>query len=89
MADFCYFDDVFQGMHKFGPARCVGAISTNGGIEWVVVITKAKKQDNANGIVESSYDLHIYLQCSNIPLQGLDRHMHTKNGNNIRSILPI
>ena len=30
-----------------------------------------------------------YLQWGNIPLQGLDRHMCTKNGSNIRVLLLI
>ena len=34
-------------------------VSENGGVGWVMVITKTKKEDNANGRVKISNDVHM------------------------------
>ena len=34
---------------------------------------KTRKQDDTNSRVQSSYDVYMYPQRANIPLQGLDR----------------
>ena len=47
------------------------------GVGWVVAKAKTKKQDNTNSRVYSGYDVHIYPQWANIPLQGLDRRVLT------------
>ena len=47
------------------------------GLGWVVAKSKTKKQDNTNGRAYSGYDVHMYPQWVNSPLQGLDRHTLT------------
>ena len=42
-------------------------------VGWVVAKTKTKKQEYTNGRVWSGYDVHMYPQRANIPLQSLDR----------------
>ena len=44
-----------------------------GGVEWVVTTAKTKRWHNANDRVYSGYDVHMYPQWANIPLQDLDR----------------
>ena len=43
--------------------------------EWVVAKAKTKKPEDTNKIVE--FDVHMYPQRANIPLQGLDRRVLT------------
>ena len=47
------------------------------GVGWVVAKAKTKKQDNTNGRARSGYDVHMYPQWANNPLQGLDKHILT------------
>ena len=51
-------------------------------MEWVVATAKAKKRDDTNGRIKSGYDIHMYPQWLNNPLQGLNRHVLT-----VRAIL--
>ena len=59
MVDLLYFNDVFRGMHQFGPTYVDMNVNENGGVGWVVVITKTKKQGNGNGRVKISNDIHM------------------------------
>ena len=44
---------------------------------WVVAKLKQKKQDDTNGRVWSTYDVYMYPQKANIPLQRLDKRAPT------------
>ena len=44
---------------------------------WVLAKAKTKKQDDTNGRVKSSCDVHMHPQRANIPLQGLDSDVLT------------
>ena len=48
---------------------------------------KPKKQDDTNSGVLRGYDVHMYPQRANIPLQSLDSQICTDSGSHIRSPL--
>ena len=58
---------------NMGPAYIKGAAGRGMKVGWVMAKTKTKNQDDTNIRVQSGYDIHLYPQRTNIPLQGLDR----------------
>ena len=69
---FANFDDFFMEFIIVGPAYIRRWV----GVGWVVVKAYTKKQDDTNSRV-SNYDMYMYPQRANIPLQVLDRHAMT------------
>ena len=56
-------------------------MSKNGGVGWMVVITKTKSRTMQMAELRSvMMSTCSYPQWGNIPLQGLDKHMHTEVG---------
>ena len=72
MAIFHQFWTIFNGMHQYRMSIYKGVGGKGTGVGWVVAKDKTAKNGKDCRVLRG-YDVHIYPQSANIPLQGINR----------------